>query len=192
MTLLCVRAVERASPKLPPRRGARRAAVGVLAPGERRMLEEMYLEHGRVVWRIVYAWTGGDREVADDAVAEAFVRAGRYLDAIRDPRRWLVATALNVAKAELRRRRVVIAGAEAATLADAGAADAGGPVGFELMQVIAGLTAAQRTALVLYDVFGYPISDIAAMTGRSGPAIRVHLHRARARLRDLLREGDGA
>jgi len=106
------------SQQVPPGQRDEVAAAGrqrVLAPGERRLLEEMYHDHGPAVWRIVYAWTGGDRDIADEAVAEAFARAGRYLDAIRDPRRWLITTALNVAKAELRRRHVVIASAEATT-----------------------------------------------------------------------------
>ena len=150
----------------------------------------MYLDHGPVVWRIVYAWTGGDRDAADDAVAEAFVRAGRRLDAIRDPRRWLIVTALNVAKGELRHRRLVGAGGEAAASAVAANGGSVGLLGLELAQLIARLPLAQRTALVLRDVFGYPIADIAAMTGRSGVAVRVHLHRARARLRDMLRDGD--
>jgi len=181
------------SQQVPPGQGAEGAAAGrqrVLAPGERRLLEEMYLDHGPAVWRIVYAWTGGDRDVADEAVAEAFARAGRYLDAIRDPRRWLIATALNVAKAELRRRHVVITSGPAMTAGQAEADNDRELLGMELMQIIRGLPLTQRTALVLRDVFGYPVADISAMTGRSGMAIRVHLHRARLRLREVLRESD--
>lgn len=181
------------SQQVPPGQRGEAAAAGrqrVLAPGERRLLEEMYLDHGPAVWRIVYAWAGGDRDVADEAVAEAFARAGRYLDAIRDPRRWLITTALNVAKAELRRRRVVIAGAEAATAGRAEADSDRELLGLEMAQIIGGLPLAQRTALVLRDVFGYPVADISAMTGRSGVAIRVHLHRARSRLRAVLTEGE--
>jgi RNA polymerase sigma-70 factor (ECF subfamily) len=162
----------------------------VLAPGERRLLEEMYLDHGPAVWRIVFAWTGGDRDIADEAVAESFARAGRYLDAIRDPRRWLITTALNVAKAELRRRHVVIACGEPRTLEHARADDDRELLMVELTQIIRGLPLTQRTALVLRDVFGYPVADISAMTGRSRMAIRVHLHRARFRVREILKDGD--
>jgi RNA polymerase sigma-70 factor, ECF subfamily len=153
------------------------------------LLEQMYLDHGPVVWRIVYAWTGGDRDTADDAVAEAFARAGRRLDAIRDPRRWLIVTALNAAKAELGRRAVVVASGEAAGFADAAVGGSGGLLGLEMAQLIARLPLAQRTAVVLCDVFGYPVADIAAMAGPR-VAVRVHLHRARARLRDMLRDGE--
>jgi RNA polymerase sigma-70 factor (ECF subfamily) len=60
----------------------------------------------------------------------------------------------------------------------------------ELTQIIRGLPLTQRTALVLRDVFGYPVADISAMTGRSRMAIRVHLHRARFRVREILKDGD--
>jgi RNA polymerase sigma-70 factor (ECF subfamily) len=181
------------SQKVPPGQRKEVAAAGrqrVLAPDERRLLEELYLDHGPAVWRIVYAWTGGDRDIAEEAVAESFARAGRYLGAIRDPRRWLITTALNVAKAELRRRHVVIASGEPRTPGHAGADDNRELLGLELTQIIRSLPLTQRTALVLCDVFGYPVAEISAMTGRSSMAIRMHLHRARFRLREVLKDGD--
>lgn len=149
----------------------------------------MYRDHGPVVWRIVFAWTGGDRDVADESVAEAFARAGCYLGAIRDPRRWLIATALNVAKAELGGRQKLVPGGHAVAGHAVPVADQR-LVGLEMAQILRALPLSQRTVVVLRDVFGYPISDISAMTGRSGVAVRVHLHRARLRLRELLKESD--
>jgi DNA-directed RNA polymerase specialized sigma24 family protein len=164
----------------------RRAA---LTADERRILEEMYRELGPVVWRIVFTWTGGDREVADEAVAEAFARAGCYLGGIRDPRRWLITTALNVAKVELGRRQTVVPSGQSAP-GPAGLGGDGELVGVEMAQVLRALPLTQRTAFVLRDVFGFPVADIAAMTGRSGTAVRVHAHRARLKLRELLRESE--
>ncbi len=71
--------------------------------------------------RIVSAWAGGDRDLADEAVA----RAGWHLADVRDPRRWLITTALNVAKAEPRRRRVVVIGGASAAADHDGVGDSG-------------------------------------------------------------------
>jgi DNA-directed RNA polymerase specialized sigma24 family protein len=56
-------------------------------------------------WRTIYAFAGGRRAVADDAVAEAFARALERADQIRDPVPWLYRTAFRLATGELRRDR---------------------------------------------------------------------------------------
>jgi DNA-directed RNA polymerase specialized sigma24 family protein len=59
----------------------------------------------------------------------------------------------------------------------------------ELMELTKRLTNAQRRAFVLRDVLSFSTSEAAALTGSSEVAIRVHLHSARRRLRELLQEG---
>ncbi len=49
-----------------------------------RRLEQVYREHGARLWRAVLL-ASGSREVADDAVAEAFAQALRRGGALRDP-----------------------------------------------------------------------------------------------------------
>jgi hypothetical protein len=51
-------------------------------------LERLYREQRARMWQAVFAFAG-DREVASDAVAEAFAQALRRGDAIRSPERWL-------------------------------------------------------------------------------------------------------
>jgi DNA-directed RNA polymerase specialized sigma24 family protein len=67
--------------------------------------EAVYREHGRVLWRSLYAYTGGRGEVADDAVAEAFARALANADRIREPVAWLYRVAFRIAAAEMKRER---------------------------------------------------------------------------------------
>ena len=64
---------------------------------------ELYRTTGAALWRAVYVYSGGRREIADDAVAEAFARALQYRGRIRRPESWLYRTAFRVAAAELRR-----------------------------------------------------------------------------------------
>lgn len=60
-------------------------------------------------------YAGGRREVADDAVGEAFARAIESEGVIRNPFPWLYRTAFRIAAAELRRERRPLRPAEAHT-----------------------------------------------------------------------------
>jgi DNA-directed RNA polymerase specialized sigma24 family protein len=62
-------------------------------------LEALYRLDGGRLWRAVLMYTG-DREVASDAVAEAFAQALRRDQAIRDPR-WVWRAAFRIAVGEL-------------------------------------------------------------------------------------------
>src|SRR5919107_4820207 len=53
-----------------------------------RRLERVYREHGARLWRAVFL-ASGSREIADDAVAEAFAQALRRGRAVRDPAAWV-------------------------------------------------------------------------------------------------------
>ena len=60
---------------------------------------------GPTLWRAVYAFSGGRRDVADDAVAEAFARAMARDADVRDPRAYVYRIAFRVAGAEMARLR---------------------------------------------------------------------------------------
>ncbi len=66
--------------------------------------DAIWRESGVTLWRAVYAYAGGRREVADDAVAEAFARAMARDAEVRDPLAYLFRIAFRVASAELARR----------------------------------------------------------------------------------------
>jgi DNA-directed RNA polymerase specialized sigma24 family protein len=52
-------------------------------------LDSVYRFEGPALWRSLMAYTGGRREIADNAVAEAFARAIANADRIRDVVPWL-------------------------------------------------------------------------------------------------------
>jgi RNA polymerase sigma-70 factor (ECF subfamily) len=54
------------------------------------------------------------------------------------------------------------------------------------------LPAVQRSSIVLKDVLGYSLEEVCSVTGNSVPAAKANLHRGRARLRQLLQDGDDA
>jgi RNA polymerase sigma-70 factor (ECF subfamily) len=153
--------------------------------GQRR-LETAYRQIGSDLWRAVLVYAGGAREVADDAVAEAFAQAGRRLDSIRNLRPWLYKAAFRLAAGELARRTVELRAAESERPAN--------PSGFqqemELMELSRRLSPNQRAVFVLRSVFGYSGRETARLLGLSEVAVRVHLHGAKRRLRDLIMEAN--
>ena len=123
----------------------------------------------------------GDSEVADDSVAEAFTQALGRGDAIRDTAKWVWRSAFRIAAGELKRRRMygpltdeLVEGTETGTLWEA----------------LRRLSPRQRAAVVLRHYAGYDGREAAEIMGSTERAVRVHLHRARSRLRSLLSEDE--
>ncbi|MDP9300482.1 MAG: sigma-70 family RNA polymerase sigma factor [Actinomycetota bacterium] len=140
-------------------------------------LDKLFRTEGDGVYRTLYAFTGGRADVAEEATAEAFARAVAKRDVLRDPLAWIYRVAFRVAIDELRadRRRgqevdVALPAPELAGLTDA------------LRQ----LSPNQRAAIVLRHVMDLDPEEIAHRMGIAQPTVRVHLHRARKRLRELL------
>jgi RNA polymerase sigma-70 factor (ECF subfamily) len=159
-----------------PARDARGAAV---TASVRHDFDELFRRDGAGVYRTLYAFSGGRRDIAEDATSEAFARAIVYARTIRDPLAWIYRTAFRLAARELKAdaQRGEIAH-EAATL---DATDAG-----ELIAALRKLSPNQRAAVVLRFEADLPVNEVARRMGVSAPTVRVHIHRARARLRDLL------
>ena len=123
----------------------------------------------------------GDSEVANDSVAEAFTQALGRGDAIRDTAKWVWRAAFRIAAGELKRRR------KYEPLRDeAVEATETGP----LWEALRRLSPLQRAAVVLRHYAGYDGREAAEIMGSSEQAVRVHLHRARGRLRGLLAEDE--
>ena len=60
----------------------------------------------------------------------------------------------------------------------------------ELVAALAMLSERQRAAVVLHHAVGYPVREVASIIGSTPAAVKVHLMRARRRLRELLGETD--
>jgi DNA-directed RNA polymerase specialized sigma24 family protein len=147
-----------------------------------RRLESVYREHGARLWRSVFL-ASGSRDVADDAVAEAFAQALGRGRALRDPAAWVWRVAFRIAAGELKERGRMTTFANEPV--------SGMPEPFvDLWRALARLPLKQRASVVLADYAGWSHREIAKALGSSVSAIGVHVHRARKRLRDLLEDGD--
>jgi RNA polymerase sigma-70 factor, ECF subfamily len=141
--------------------------------------ERLFREAGPTLWRTIYAYSGGRRSVADDAVAEAFARALEHQDSIRDPVPWLYRTAFRLAGADMK------SASRFEPLVDERAAEDPPELG-GLMRALRALSPKQRAAVVLHYHADLPIKEVSRLMGSSVAAVKVHLHRGRGRLRGLL------
>jgi RNA polymerase sigma-70 factor (ECF subfamily) len=143
--------------------------------------DRVYREAGPGLWRALYAFAGGRRDIAEEALAEAFARAVEHQERIRSPVPWIYRTAFRVARRELEEeRRYAGTDAEAAEL-DATPIDLQ-----ELVGALRTLSPNQRAAIVLRFEGDLSVSEIADRMGLSSATVRVHIHRARKKLRALL------
>lgn len=146
-------------------------------------LERLYRTQGPRLWRAILL-SFGDREVADDAVAEAFAQALRRGEALLAPDRWVWRAAYRIAAGELMARRSLISDFPAVTV------DEAPREAVELMDALRSLSPKQRSSVVLHHYAGYSVREVAAIIGSTPAAVGVHLSRGRARLRRELEVAD--
>lgn len=146
-------------------------------------IERLYREQGDRMWRSLLALTG-DPEIASDAVAEAFAQALRRGSEIREPERWLWRAAYRIAAGDLKER-----GRRSAATVER-SYEMGEPA-IELVTALSQLSPKQRAAVVLHHAADFRVKEIAEIIGSTSAAVKVHLSRGRARLRELLEDADG-
>jgi len=139
-------------------------------------VERAYRDQGDRLYYALLAYTG-DPEVAREAVAEAFSRA-LASTTIRDIVPWVWRVAFRVASQEQKHQRRTVEVPELG--------EETGPEPQDLLVALAKLSDRQRASIVLHYYAGYSLDEIAAILGTRKGTIGVHLHRARARLADLL------
>ena len=155
------------------------------------------VEHNRLEFTEFYAATRddclrvvlvrvGDRQLAEDLVSEAFVRAWTGWRTVRKhpaPRAWVVRTALNAHVSWWRRRRheVALDGHDPAA-PDGESAASGGPLAAALRR----LPARQREVVTLRILLDLDTGTTAQVLGIAPGTVSAHLHRAVAALRSEL------
>jgi RNA polymerase sigma-70 factor (ECF subfamily) len=152
-----------------------------------RLLVERYrAEFGRYAVAAV-----GDRDVAQDAMQEAFIRAYRSLGSCRNPDRfgaWFFRILTNQCRNAVARRR---------DTAELGAVDHPGgertdaalerrELGERLEAALARLTPEQREAFVMKHVDGRSYEEMAELLGVGSDALKMRVHRARDALRAIM------
>ena len=141
-------------------------------------VERTYRAQAEQLWRALVLFCG-DREVASDAVSEAFAQAISRGSAIDDLDRWVWRAAFNIARGDLKRR-----GRQTSGVPDLPAEVPTETV--DLVRALAKLSPKQRASIVLHHYAGYTTKETAEIIGSTAGAVGMHLDRGRKRLRDLL------
>ena len=135
----------------------------------------------------------GNREDAQEAMQDSFVRAYRALKDCRDPARfgaWLFRILVNRCRS-MRRRLLRYRRFDAELPMDVPATDRA-PASFEwreeIARALARLRPHYREAFLLRYVEGLDYAEMASMTGVKEPALRMRVKRAGDQLRELLRD----
>jgi RNA polymerase sigma-70 factor (ECF subfamily) len=146
-------------------------------------VERVYREDGPRMVRTLFAYARNE-QVAEDAVAEAFAQVIRRGDAVHDVAAWVWRASFRIANGELVRRHAVSPGRvpEGRYEMPDGAA--------EVFDALGRLSPKQRAAVLLHHYADLPVREVAALTGTTTAAVRVHLSAGRRRLRELLEDDD--
>lgn len=143
-------------------------------------------EHSQAVYRLAYVRTGS-REDAEDIVQETFLRLVRAEPELLDSahqRAWLLRVAANCAgdlfRAPWRKRDRPLEEAEGVP---APQPEPGG-----VLEAVLSLPESYRLPVHLFYYEGMSVEEIGAILGKRPGAVRTRLTRARAMLRDKLKE----
>jgi RNA polymerase sigma-70 factor, ECF subfamily len=143
-------------------------------------VERVYREHRDRIWRSLLLYTG-DRELAGDAVAEAFAQALRRGPAIRSVLPWVWRTSFHIAAAELKERSRFVEERDVATYEMPTEVT-------EVAEALGALSDRQRVATILVYYAGCSLAETARMLDSNVPAVGMLLVRARRRLRRVLED----
>lgn len=162
-----------------------------LRRGDPQAFEELVEETHRRVFTLAYRLVG-DRHEAEDVAQDAYLKVYRSIRGFRGDASfdtWLYRIVSNTAITHLRRRGrfgdLAKEADEIVQLPEPGAAV--DPVDRdEVHRALAALPVAQRSVLMLKDVYGFSCAEIGEQMGLSEGAVKVRLHRARKRLKDLV------
>jgi RNA polymerase sigma-70 factor (ECF subfamily) len=175
-----------------------RELIAACRTGDRQAFEEVV----RLTYRQVYTQAlrlVRDRQEAEDVAQEAYLRVFRGLAGFRGDAQfdtWLYRIVANSAMSHLRRRGRF--GEVTAEPTARPAETAWDPQMAEraadrdaLQTALDSLPQSLRSVVILRDVYGLSSQEIGDRLGLSEGAVKVRVHRARRRLRDLLFPGDG-
>jgi RNA polymerase sigma-70 factor (ECF subfamily) len=168
--------------------------------GDAEAFQVLYEKHKRRVYSLCLRMTANTAE-AEDLAQEAFLQLYRKIGTFRGESAfstWLHRLSVNVVLMHLRKKSLPVVSLEETTQGgeddtpkkDFGAEDlalAGSIDRLQLQKAVDDLPPGYRTIFVLHDVEGYEHNEIATIVGCSIGNSKSQLHKARMKLRDLLK-----
>ena len=175
-------------------------AIEKAKQGDAEAFQALYDRHKRRVYSLCLRMTANTAE-AEDLTQEAFLQLYRKIATFRGESAfstWLHRLSVNVVLMHLRKKSLPVVSLEETTQTgeedtpkkDFGAEDlalAGSIDRLHLQKAVDDLPPGYRTIFVLHDVEGYEHNEIAQLVGCSIGNSKSQLHKARMKLRDLLK-----
>jgi len=170
--------------------------------GDAAAFESIYRMYSRRVYSLCLHMIGNPAE-AEDLSQEAFLRVFRKIQTFRGESAfstWLHRLATNVVLMHLRKKKLPAVSLDETPRSNEEGAPVGSEVGgpdvllaglidrVNLKRAVEQLPTAHKMVFVLHDVHGYKHQEIAEIMDSTVGTSKGRLHRAHARLRDLLRE----
>ncbi|MEU4776441.1 RNA polymerase sigma factor SigM [Micromonospora sp. NPDC023633] len=161
--------------------------------GDRHAFAELFHRHRDRLWAVALR-TLGDREEAADALQDALLSAHRAAGRFRGDSAvttWLHRIVVNACLDRIRRRQahptVPLPDGVRDTDSGTGGVEPAAPVqdhdtALVVRQALAELPPEQRAALILVDVQGYPVAEVARILGVAEGTVKSRCARGRARL----------
>ncbi|MGN9775093.1 RNA polymerase sigma factor SigM [Micromonospora sp. H33] len=165
--------------------------------GDRHAFAELFHRHRDRLWAVALR-TLGDREEAADALQDALLSAHRAADRFRGDSAvttWLHRIVVNACLDRIRRRQahptVPLPDGVRDTEGATGGVEPAAPApdhdtALVVRQALATLPVEQRAALILVDVQGYPVAEVARILGVAEGTVKSRCARGRARLATVL------
>jgi RNA polymerase sigma-70 factor (ECF subfamily) len=167
--------------------------------GDAQAFQALYDKHKRRVYSLCLRMTANTAE-AEDLTQEAFLQLYRKIGTFRGESAfstWLHRLSVNVVLMQLRKKSLPVVSLEETTQGeedtpkkDFGAEDlalAGSIDRLQLQKAVEDLPPGYRMIFVLHDIEGYEHNEIATIVGCSIGNSKSQLHKARMKLRDLLK-----
>lgn len=154
--------------------------------GDSRAFELLYRRYSGPLARFSYGLCG-NRQMASDAVQEAWITLSRSLHGLRDPRGfrlWAYKTVRWRTVDQLRRQPKGQEPLEETDVSAEPKAQIATPD--QLARHLAMLPTAEKTVLTLFYLEGLTIAEIAALEGIPAGTVKSRLNRARSRLKDRM------
>ncbi len=175
-------------------------AIEKAKQGDAYAFQALYDKHKRRVYSLCLRMTANTAE-AEDLTQEAFLQLFRKIATFRGESAfstWLHRLSVNVVLMHLRKKNLPVVSLEETTQGgeedtpkrDFGADDlalAGSIDRLQLQKAVDDLPPGYRMIFVLHDIEGYEHNEIATMVGCSIGNSKSQLHKARMKLRDLLK-----
>jgi RNA polymerase sigma-70 factor, ECF subfamily len=165
--------------------------------GDAEAFQSLYDKHKRRVYSLCLRMTANTAE-AEDLTQEAFLQLYRKIATFRGESAfstWLHRLSVNVVLMHLRKKSLPVVSLEETTQGteedspkkDFGAEDVALAGSIDRLRAVDSLPPGYRMIFVLHDVEGYEHNEIAKIAGCSIGNSKSQLHKARMKLRDLLK-----